>query len=86
MSGFWNAFKVRVDRMLSEIRMARNIEALGRYWGGELRCLEAAEILGMSERYFCRLRDRYEAEGAEGLVERRLRWASARRVPADRID
>ena len=39
----------------------------------------------MSERHFRRLRDRYEAEGAEGLVDRRLGRASARRAPLDQI-
>ncbi len=32
-----------------------------------------------------RLRDRYEAEGAEGIVDRRLGKASARRVPVDQV-
>jgi hypothetical protein len=31
--------------------------------------VEAAEALGMSERHFRRLRDRYEADGAEGLID-----------------
>ena len=66
--------------------MARIVEAIGRYRGGELSCIEAAEVLGMSERHFRRLRDRYEAQGAEGIVDRRLGKASARRVPVDRID
>ena len=39
----------------------------------------------MSERHFRRLRDRYEADGAEGIVDRRLGKASPRRVPVDRI-
>jgi transposase len=37
---------------------------------GELSQMEAAEILGMSERTFRRWRDRYDAEGAEGLYDR----------------
>lgn len=40
----------------------------------------------MSERHFRRLRDRYEAEGAEGIVDRRLGRASARRAPLDQIE
>ncbi|MDH3265271.1 MAG: ISNCY family transposase [Paracoccaceae bacterium] len=52
----------------------------------ELSQLQAAEILGMSERNFRRWRDRHEAEGLEGLFDRRLGKASARRVPADEID
>jgi transposase len=66
--------------------MARIVEAIGRYRIGELSCIEAAEVLGMSERHFRRLRDRYEAQGAEGIVDRRLGKASARRVPVDRIE
>ena len=65
--------------------MARIVEAIGQYRSGRLSCVEAAEVLGMSERHFRRLRDRYEAEGAEGLVDRRLGRASARRAPVDRI-
>ena len=66
--------------------MARIVEAIGRYRSGELSCIEAAEVLGMSERHFRRLRDRYEAKDAEGIVDRRRGKASARRVPVDRID
>ena len=73
-------------RMLAEVRMARIVEAIGQYRTGRLSCLEAAEVLGFSERHFRRLRDRYEAEGAEGIVDRRLGRASARRAPADRIE
>ena len=66
--------------------MARIVEAIGRHRDGRLSCLEAAELLGMSERHFRRLRDRYEAEGAEGLVDRRRGRASGRRAPVDRIE
>jgi transposase len=69
-----------------EIRIVRILDAVGRYRSGELSCLEAAEVLGMSERHFRRLRDRYEAEGAEGIVDRRLGRASARRAPLDQIE
>ena len=66
--------------------MARYVEALERYRGGRLSCVEAAELLGISERQFRRLRDRYEAEGAEGLIDRRRGRASGRRAAADRIE
>jgi hypothetical protein len=45
--------------------MARYVEGLERYRVGRLSRVEAAELLGISERHFRRLRDRYEAEGAE---------------------
>lgn len=72
--------------MLTEVRVARIVEAVGRYRGGRLSCIEAAEVLGISERHFRRLRDRYEAEGAEGLIDRRRGRVSGRRVPIDRIE
>jgi transposase len=86
MSGFWKRSKEPGVSMDPEIRIVRIAEALGRYRSGVLSCLEAAEVLGMSERHFRRLRDRYEAEGAEGLVDRRLGRASARAAPLDQID
>lgn len=72
--------------MLPEVRMARIVEAIGRYRTGQLSCLEAAELLGMSERHFRRLRDAYEAKGAEGIIDRRRGRASGRRAPVDEIE
>jgi transposase len=66
--------------------MARIIEALGRHRFGHLSCVEAAEYLGMSERHFRRLRDRHEAEGAEGLIDRRRGRKSGRAAAVDRIE
>jgi transposase len=66
--------------------MARIVEAIGRHRGGELSCMEAAELLGMSERHFRRLRDRYEAQGAEGIIDQRRGRASGRRVPVDEVE
>jgi Helix-turn-helix domain len=61
--------------------MARYLEVSQRYRGGRLSCVETAELLGISERHFRRLRDRYEAEGPEGLIDptarTRLRAAGA---------
>lgn len=71
--------------MLPEVRMARIVEAVTRYRAGVMSCVEAAEFLGMSERHFRRLRDRYAAEGAEGIIDRRLGRASARRAPVDEV-
>jgi transposase len=56
-------------------------EVYGRTCRGGLSQAEAAEILGMSERTFRRWRNRYEATGAEGLFDRRLRTISVRRAP-----
>ena len=58
---------------------------LDRVLSRELSQLQAAEILGMSERTFRRWRDRHEEEGLEGLFDRRLGKASAKRVPVDEV-
>lgn len=51
----------------------------------ELTMAEAAEMLGVTERTFRRWSTRYEAEGTEGLADRRIGRASARAVPADEV-
>ena len=40
----------------------------------------------MSERHFRRLRDVYEAEDADGIIDRRRGRASGRRAPMDEIE
>lgn len=72
--------------MHAEVRMARIDEAIGRNRGGSLSRLRAAELLGMGEPHFRRLRDGHRAEGAEGLIDRRRGKASGRRAPADMIE
>lgn len=71
--------------MLPEVRMARIIDAIGLHRLRKLSCVEAGELLGMSERHFRRLRDAYEARGAEGIIDRRRGRASGRRAPVDEI-
>ncbi len=71
--------------MLPEVRMARIIDAIGLHRAKKLNCCEAAEMLGLSERHFRRLRDAYEAEGAEGIIDGRRGRASGRRAPVDEI-
>ena len=58
---------------------------LDRFRARALSQVEAAGILGMSERTFRRWRDRFEADGLEGLFDRRLDKASERRAPVDEI-
>jgi transposase len=60
-------------------------DVLSRWESKALSALEAAEILGFSERQFRRYRRRYEGKGLEGLVDRRLGKASAQRVPVDKL-
>jgi hypothetical protein len=71
--------------MLPEVRMARVIDAIELHRKKKLSCVEAAELLGMSERHFRRLRDAYEERGAEGIIDRRRGRASGRRAGVDEI-
>ena len=70
---------------LQERRMEKFDDVLGRFDAKRLSAMDAAELLGVSERTFRRYRRRYEEEGREGLFDRRLGKASLRRVPADRV-
>ncbi len=71
---------------LQGLRLMRFENVLQRWRGRELSQWEAAEVLGVSERTFRRWRDRCEDEGLEGLYDRRLGTASAKRVPTDEIE
>ena len=64
--------------------MMRFVDILGRYEAAEFNQLEAAALLGVSERTFRRWQERYEEDGEAGLVDRRLGKASGKRVPVDR--
>jgi transposase len=77
---------MRRTEVLQGLRRMKFEEVYGRWRERRLSQAEAAEILGMSERSFRRWRDRYDGEGAAGLLDRRLGKASARRVPVDQID
>ena len=58
---------------------------LERHERGELNQIEAAEMLGVSERTFRRWRDRLRDEGPEGLRDRRIGTPSGRRAAEDEI-
>lgn len=58
---------------------------LERHDRGELNQIEAAEMLGVSERTFRRWRDRLRDEGPEGLRDRRIGTSSGRRAAEDEI-
>jgi len=57
---------------------------LDRYEASEFNQIEAAELLGITERTFRRWCQRYEEEGEAGLMDRRLGGVSAKRVPPSR--
>jgi Winged helix-turn helix len=87
MSGFDSRRSVRFLEVFqtggSECDPRYGWHGIWRYRGGRLSCVETAELLGISERHFRRLRDRYEAEGPEGLIDRRRGRASGRRAPVN---
>jgi len=61
-------------------------ELLERWEKGRLSHGEAASALGVSERTLRRWRQRYEEEGADGLVDRRIGQPSPRRAPEDELE
>src|ERR1700721_752158 len=72
--------------MLPEVRRARVLDAIVSHRAGRLSCVEAGELLGLSERHFRRLRDAYEDRGEEGLVDRRRGRGSSARVADEEAD
>ena len=60
-------------------------EAYEGWNAGRLTQAEAARILGVCERSFRRYLGRYETEGLEGLIDRRLEQASNRQAPVDEV-
>ena len=74
---------MRRSEVLQGVRTMRFRRVLDRYEAGELNQIEAAEMLGITERTFRRWLGRFEEEGEAGLLDRRLGRPSAKRVPAD---
>ena len=70
---------------LQDRRMLKFEEILKRWHHGELSGADAGEFLGCSERQFRRYRRRYEEDGLDGLLDRRLGKASARRIAVDDV-
>lgn len=72
-------------KLLQELRKMRFQEAHGKWSEGRLTQAEAAQLLGICERSFRRYLQRYEAEGEEGLIDRRLEQSSNRQAPVDEV-
>ena len=64
--------------LLQERRMQTFQNVLGHWQARRLSALEAAEMLGMSERSFRRYRRRYEDDGLDGLFDPDLADAGPR--------
>ena len=76
---------MRRSEVLQENRKMRFEEVYEGWNKGRLTQGEAARILGVCERSFRRYLCRYEAEGLDGLIDRRLEQASNRRAPVDEV-
>jgi transposase len=74
---------MRWTEALQGVRVIKFRSVLGRYETTELNQIEAAELLGITERTFRRWCVRFEADGEAGLLDRRLGKASPKRVPRD---
>ena len=74
---------MRRTEVVQGLREMKFESVLDRWRRRELTQEEAGEVLGMSERTFRRWSERYEEAGLEGLHDRRLGKASAKRVPVD---
>jgi transposase len=72
---------MRPTELLQEIRKMRFEEA---YEVG-VRGGKAARLLGVCERTFRRYINRYEEEGLDGLIDKRLSQVSHRRAPVDEV-
>ena len=71
---------------LARIGIMRFEELLERWQRGRLSHDEAAAALGVSERTLRRWRHRYEEDGADGLIDRRVGQPSPRRAPEDELE
>ncbi|WP_428537175.1 helix-turn-helix domain-containing protein [Rhodopila sp.] len=72
---------MRWTEALQGVRVIKFRSVLGRYGSTELNQIEAAELLGITERTFRCWCVRFEADGEAGLLDRRLGKASPKRVP-----
>ena len=73
-------------RYVQENRKMRFQEAYDGWSEGRLTQAEAAQILGQCERSFRRHIERFEADGLQGLVDKRLSQISKRRAGVAEVD
>lgn len=76
---------MRRTEVLQEVRKMRFEEAYGGWQERRLTQDEAARLLGVCGRTFRRYMNRYEEEGLEGLMDKRLSQLSHRRAPVDEV-
>ena len=67
-------------------RMMKLHDVLLKAMAKKIRWWDAAEIIGVTDRTMRRWRERLEADGFSGLVDRRKGKASEKRVPLSRAE
>ncbi len=72
-------------QLLQETRKMHFEEVLNIWNKGRLTQEEAARMLSVSDRTFRRYIDRYNEDGLEGLIDKRLTQVSARKAPVDEV-
>ena len=72
-------------KLLQDLRLMKFEDILSKRTAGKLTQEQGAEILGISVRTLRRWEGRYEAEGAEGLYDRRLGKLANNRVAVDTV-
>src|SRR5947209_8437926 len=77
---------MRRSEAFQGVRMIKFRSVLERYESSELNQIEAAEMLGITERTFRRWCVRFDDAGEAGLLDRRLGGVSGKRVPVDRSE
>lgn len=77
---------MRRTEVLQGLREMKFCEVYDRFRRRRLLGEEAAELLGVSERTFRRWCVRFEAEGADGLLDRRLGKVSPHRIGVDEVE
>ena len=70
------------ERLTLTTKELKRLKVLAWIEGEQMTVLQAAEMLGVSERQCWRLLARYRAAGAAGLVHRNRGRPSAQRLPA----
>ncbi len=76
---------MRRTELLQEIRKMRFENAYGLWTERRLSQEEAARILGVCDRTFRRYINRYEQDGLDGVLDKRLTQACSRRAPLDEV-
>ena len=61
-------------------------EVILRAMSGKIHWIQAAEIIGISDRSMRRWKERYEKSGYDGLYDRRKKLPSPKRVPIDMVE